>query len=100
MSTEPVAYNHSGDTPFPDEFKDPVCGMTVKAESPHQYRYQLQEYRFCCAGCLTKFKADPEKYLNPTPEAEPPPAVPETAAEPGHQALRASPGNRSAGSPG
>jgi P-type Cu+ transporter len=44
-------------------FVDPVCGMTVSEESKHQYNFEGQEYRFCCAGCLTKFEAAPSKYL-------------------------------------
>ncbi|HTJ41905.1 MAG TPA: heavy metal translocating P-type ATPase [Kofleriaceae bacterium] len=42
---------------------DPVCGMTVKLDTPHRYTHAGEEYGFCCAGCLTKFKADPAKYL-------------------------------------
>jgi P-type Cu+ transporter len=48
---------------------DPVCGMTVKPESPHHYHYHGTEYRFCSAKCLAKFQADPESYLN-KPAAE------------------------------
>lgn len=44
---------------------DPVCGMTVKADSPWKYAYQQQQYFFCSEGCLNKFKAKPEQYLNP-----------------------------------
>ncbi len=29
--------------------KDPVCGMTMKPESPHHYEYHGTEYRFCSA---------------------------------------------------
>ena len=42
--------------------KDPVCGMTVKADSPHHARHAGIEYRFCSQGCLTKFLADVERY--------------------------------------
>jgi Cu+-exporting ATPase len=44
---------------------DPVCGMTVKADSPHHLTHNGRDYRFCCAGCRTKFEADPDKYLRP-----------------------------------
>ena len=44
--------------------KDPVCGMTVKPESPHRCAYHDVEYRFCSAKCLAKFQASPEAYLN------------------------------------
>jgi Cu+-exporting ATPase len=37
--------------------KDPVCGMTVKPESPHVLVMDGVTWRFCCAGCLQKFPA-------------------------------------------
>jgi len=42
---------------------DPVCGMTVKLPSTHHYDHDGKSYHFCCAGCLTKFSADPVYYL-------------------------------------
>ena len=44
---------------------DPVCGMTVKPDSPHQATHEGVDYRFCSASCRTKFAADPAKYLAP-----------------------------------
>jgi Cu+-exporting ATPase len=46
---------------------DPVCGMTVKPESPHRSEYRGAEYRFCSAKCLAKFQASPADYLEPHP---------------------------------
>ncbi|HEY0664942.1 MAG TPA: heavy metal translocating P-type ATPase [Gallionella sp.] len=46
---------------------DPVCGMTVKPESPHRFEYNGTEYRFCSAKCLAKFQASPADYLAPRP---------------------------------
>jgi len=46
--------------------KDPVCGMTVdpsRAKATHEHAGKT--YYFCCAGCKTKFSADPAKYLQP-----------------------------------
>src|SRR5271165_7105105 len=43
--------------------RDPVCGMTVKADSPHRLDHAGIQYAFCCAGCKTRFAADTEKYL-------------------------------------
>jgi Cu+-exporting ATPase len=37
--------------------------MTVKADGPHHTEHEGHEYRFCSAGCLKKFEADPRKYL-------------------------------------
>lgn len=55
--------------------KDPVCGMTVDpAVSSHHFDGDSQIYHFCSAGCLSKFKADPQLYLHgserPTVRAE------------------------------
>lgn len=47
------------------EFIDPVCGMTVKADSTHHASHEGREFRFCSAGCRTKFMAEPAKYLAP-----------------------------------
>ena len=43
--------------------KDPVCGMTVKADTPHRTMHDGREVLFCSAGCRTKFEADPTRYL-------------------------------------
>ena len=50
---------------------DPVCGMTVKLPSTHHHDYAGTAYHFCCAGCRTKFMADPAHYLRPRQDAEP-----------------------------
>src|SRR5262245_60897941 len=52
--------------------RDPVCGMTVRPDSPHQTTYRGRTYRFCSAGCLAKFTADPERFLAPKPAAAAP----------------------------
>ena len=56
--------------------KDPVCGMNVTDQSPHQFDFEGRPYYFCSAGCRTKFSANPKAYLDkasqpavPTPEA-------------------------------
>jgi Cu+-exporting ATPase len=41
---------------------DPVCGMTVTAQSPHSVQHQGRPVYFCCAGCAAKFRANPAKY--------------------------------------
>src|SRR6185437_17092174 len=44
--------------------RDPVCGMTVNpSTAKFTYSHRGQNYYFCCAHCLEKFKTDPEKYL-------------------------------------
>ena len=45
------------------ELRDPVCGMTVKADTTHRLMHAGREVLFCSAGCKTRFAADPAKYL-------------------------------------
>ena len=43
----------------------PVSGkMVKKAEAVGPYNYEGTDYYFCCNGCMGKFKAGPEKYIN------------------------------------
>jgi Cu+-exporting ATPase len=42
---------------------DPVCGMTVAAESEHRLEHEGRTYNFCCNGCLEKFRGDPDAHL-------------------------------------
>lgn len=45
---------------------DPVCGMTVDVHNAAgSHTHDGETYYFCSAGCVTKFKASPEKYLSP-----------------------------------
>jgi Cu+-exporting ATPase len=50
---------------------DPVCGMSVGADSPHHAVHNGREYRFCSARCREKFEADPSKYAEPPPPSPP-----------------------------
>ncbi len=52
---------------------DPVCGMSIDPHAAkHRADYRGHAYYFCCAGCKTKFTADPQKYLvDRTPDAVP-----------------------------
>lgn len=44
-------------------FTDPVCGMTVGADSL-SWEYNGTTYHFCNPNCLDSFKKDPAKFLN------------------------------------
>ena len=55
-----------------DVLKDPVCGMTVTAQSPHVLQHEGKPVYFCSAGCKGKFAADPAKYLRPVAVASTP----------------------------
>ena len=48
--------------------RDPVCGMSVNpATAKHTYEHAAKKFYFCCGGCVEKFKANPEGYLNKPP---------------------------------
>jgi YHS domain-containing protein len=45
------------------EALDPVCGMTVAVSGArHVAEVDASTFYFCCAGCRTKFLADPTRY--------------------------------------
>ncbi len=59
-----------GGAPAPAE--DPVCHMRVDpARAAGKYDYKGKTYYFCNPSCLDRFRADPDKFLGPEPEAEP-----------------------------
>jgi len=67
-----------------DMVKDPVCGMMVDPETaPHHYDLGDTRCYFCSAGCLAKFEANPDRYLNP-PQTDPAAQTPDlgTPTEP------------------
>ena len=50
---------------------DPVCGMSVDpTTAKHSSVHDERTYFFCCAGCRTKFAADPARYLTAAPSSE------------------------------
>ncbi len=72
FSAAPEKYLYGGVTDT-GEIKDPVCGMTVKPDSPLRHEHDGKTYLFCNPKCQAKFSADPDKYLHP---AEPQAAIP------------------------
>src|SRR6266568_4735984 len=52
-----------GTRPAPRPAQDPVCGMTVAADSSRPARYEGTDYYFCCAGCRQAFEKDPDAYV-------------------------------------
>ncbi|MBA4165918.1 MAG: haloacid dehalogenase, partial [Erythrobacter sp.] len=68
---------HSGPE-TPGTAIDPVCGMSVDpATTPHVTTHGGVHHYFCSAACLTKFRADPERYMSDAPRPTEP--VPEGA---------------------
>ena len=66
MNTHSDHENHApprqSAVPTSGELKDPVCGMTVTAQSPHVAQHEGKPVYFCSAGCKAKFAADPAKF--------------------------------------
>lgn len=58
MSATHVAHAASAPTAI-----DPVCGMTVDPSTAVRHDYKGTAYYFCCDGCRSRFRADPERYL-------------------------------------
>ncbi|HSI82601.1 MAG: YHS domain-containing protein [Candidatus Methylacidiphilales bacterium] len=57
-------HDTSGDVP---ETRDPACGMTVDpATAKHRTLVGDSEYFFCSSSCMSKFKADPNRYIKPS----------------------------------
>ncbi|MCC6173166.1 MAG: heavy metal translocating P-type ATPase [Gammaproteobacteria bacterium] len=74
----------------PVALRDPVCGMTVTPASRHSASHDGRNYYFCCAGCRSKFLADPARYLAAaTAAAVVPGAMPSAQALPPATAVAA-----------
>jgi len=58
-------HEHPAPGSVEEALRDPVCGMTVTRDSPHEAKHAGRPYWFCSAGCRTKFLAEPQKYLAP-----------------------------------
>lgn len=77
-TSQPSCCSSPAPAPAAGSVLDPVCGMTINpATAAGKHEHNGTTYYFCNPGCLTKFKADPEKYLAPaaqTAAAPEPPA--------------------------
>src|SRR5262249_20723013 len=59
--------------------KDPVCGMSVSAETKHRYVHDGIEYLFCCSRCRDRFAENPSNFLRPpTPQPAKAPVRPQS----------------------
>jgi len=54
-----------------EAFRDPVCGMAVRADSPLRFEHGGQSFRFCSSRCLERFRADPAAFLAARAQNEP-----------------------------
>lgn len=46
-------------------YTDPVCGMKAAADSTKSVQHAGMTYYFCSQKCIEKFRANPEKYVDP-----------------------------------
>src|SRR5436190_14936786 len=52
---------------------DPVCGMTIDPQTAAgSMDYNGRTYFFCSVGCLNRFRAEPERFVNRLPKAPAP----------------------------
>ena len=42
--------------------RDPVCGMNVDDDTPHQTMFEDERYYFCSADCKEAFEKTPQQY--------------------------------------
>jgi Cu+-exporting ATPase len=78
----------------PVESRDVVCGMRVRSDSPHRAVHGGTTYPFCSAGCASRFRASPERYLRAEGAVPEPKAGKSTWTCPMHpQIVRDGPGS-------
>ncbi|MDD5108638.1 MAG: YHS domain-containing protein [Candidatus Omnitrophica bacterium] len=41
----------------------PVSGEKIDEKLKVTYEYEGKVYNFCCSGCISEFKKDPDKYI-------------------------------------
>ncbi len=77
-----MTHHHaSGSADMPSN-RDPVCGMTVPADSPHHTMYEGHHVLFCSTRCAEKFAAAPRDYFPAKPVAAPVAAEAQSAPAP------------------
>jgi heavy metal translocating P-type ATPase len=60
--------------PLAQPYTDPVCNMKVGANPALTADYQDTTYYFCCQSCVTKFRANPQSYIDESGNAVKPKA--------------------------
>lgn len=65
MSEQNEHCSEHGEVPGvgPVQSRDPVCGMQVGSDAEFRETYSEEEFAFCSAHCLKRFRDDPERYL-------------------------------------
>ncbi len=62
--------NHRNSTTDSETRIDPVCGMTVEPDGPHQHPHGGETYYFCSRRCRDRFALDPQSFLDPARRKE------------------------------
>jgi Cu+-exporting ATPase len=71
FEADPQKYLQPAAKPQAMDAVDPVCGMTVDPQrAAGSSDYKGKTYHFCSKGCLAKFEADPQKYLQPAAKSQ------------------------------
>ena len=70
-------HEHSSAEKKPEDkpYTDPVCGMKAAANPEKMATHDGTVYYFCSKGCVAKFTADPQRYLDPSSYIAPPVAA-------------------------
>jgi Cu+-exporting ATPase len=76
--------NAASGTAAPARVVDPVCGMTVPADSKLRLDHEGTTYLFCGAGCHDKFRDDPVRYQSGNQRSKPTPVASQQPLAPGH----------------
>jgi P-type Cu+ transporter len=58
-----------------ESYRDPVCGMNVREDTPLRLEHAGETYRFCNPKCLERFRHDPAAYVGARPAAPPAPVT-------------------------
>jgi P-type Cu+ transporter len=75
MSTHDHAHHDAGQEATGATERDPVCGMQVDpAKAAGSLEHAGRKYYFCSAGCLARFRDDPDRFVTGE-AAQPAPAV-------------------------
>ena len=64
-------HDHNATPESANGLKDPVCGMKVTPQSEHHVEHDGQPYYFCSTKCLSKFNAEPQRYIAGVQDAAP-----------------------------
>ena len=54
----------------PHNVVDPVCQMSITDESPFTAEHDGNSYYFCSQACEQRFRASPDRYIQPKASPE------------------------------